>query len=175
MRFTHLSKQHSLALFLKENILGAVAAAFQSRNSVRPSVCRDSSIFLEEKCMIWKFVMINRIFSIIKIYTKVKNLTFRMWWHSSIHPSILSLNRVAFLHACWMCRRGCQRVGDSMGINRLLETWHVCSAQSWIQSSGDSSPSTGVKSNTGLELALTINTASRAILPTCLCFLEKEV
>ena len=88
MRFAHQSKQHSLALSLKENILGAIAAAFQSKNSVRPSACRDSSIFLEEKCMIWKFVMINRIFSIIKIYTKVKNLTFRMWWHSSIHPSI---------------------------------------------------------------------------------------
>lgn len=51
-----------------------------------------------------------------------------------------------------------------MGINRLLDTQCVCSARSWIQSSGDTSPPTDVKSDPDLELAPTVNTAPKANL-----------
>ena len=74
MGFARQSKQHNLAISLKENILGATAAAFQSKNSVRPSGSRDSSIFLEERCMIWKFIMIiNNFFHNINIHKGEKS------------------------------------------------------------------------------------------------------
>ena len=73
------------------------------------------------------------------------------------------------------CTEEAVRVGDSMGINRLLEACCVCSAQSRIWSSGATSASMGVKSDPDLQLALTVNTAPKADLPTCPCFSEKNV
>jgi hypothetical protein len=93
--------------------------------------------------------------------------------HPSIHPFFNSVELLSSVHV--ECTEEAVRVGDNMGINRLLEAWCMCSTQSRVRSSGDTSASVGVKSGPDLELAPTVNAAPKADLPACPWFSEKKV